>query len=522
MPSMRPRKNLAIVEPGRSHCASSLWLGSSLLLGSSALAAEPGAPPPVEPQREEPAADEPASSEAPKPSWDFALSGYFRAPVMLGVSERPDPDGTGGQRLQLSHAPNRVVDADYNSFEYTRLQEGDWGEIYVTAKRPHVAATLAFMGYWYTWAGYENPRAAWVPAQAWVDLDSDVALGALRPHVNFKGGVFWQRWGMFEKYDTYLFGRFHQAGGALEVQLPLARAEARLVEGFGTHRNGLPDVGTGLTLLHYTHLGLKLGKWLDAGLYHNVSWTRDPALFVAPTTAPVSPPILPGPSGEPGGGPYPAARAADMTVYGADVHLRVPHAGHAWVAASHIDVTNGWALPAIVEVMHSPGAAGIARNYLGYGDDGGTGSGRLTNLAGLYENSSRGLRGQSLGATPDLVLNLFGMLARVERDLVAEATIPDVVTELKWGGDLTLKLLPWLAFMLRYDSVDRDVDADGGAFRVMTPRVTFTTHALSTESIWLQYSRYSYDEDVVLPTSASQPYPNPDRNVVKLQANLSF
>jgi hypothetical protein len=523
---MRPR-NFSSVErrSSRSRYPASLWLGSSLLLGSSALAAEPEAPSPapVEPQRAEPPTDEPASSDPPKPSWDLALSGYFRAPVTVGVSERPNPDGTGGERLQLSHAPNRVVDAGYNSFEYTRLQEGDWAELYVTAKRPHVAASLAFMGYWYTWAGYENPNAAWLPAQAWVDLDSDVTLGPLRPHVSFKGGVFWQRWGMFEKYDTYLFGRFHQAGGALEVQLPFAGGnEARLVEGFGTHRNGLPDVGTGLTLLHYTHLGLKLGRWLDAGVYHNVSWTRDPALFAPPTTAPVSPPITPGPGGEPGGGPYPAARAADMTVYGADIHLRVPHVGHAWIAASRIDVTNGWALPAIVEVMHSPGAAGIATNYLGFGEDGSTGSGTLTNVAWLYEHSLRGLHGEALGATPDLVLNVFGMLARVERRLLADATIPDDVTPLKWGSDLTLKLLPWLAFMLRYDSVDRDADADGGSFRVLTPRLTFTSHALATESVWLQYSRYFYDDDVVLLTSASQPYPNPDRNVVKLQANLAF
>src|SRR5690242_363682 len=122
--------------------------------------------------------------------------------------------------------------------------------------------------------------------------------------------------------------------------------------------------------------------------------------------------------------------------------------------------------------MHSPGAAGIARNYLGYGDDGGTGSGTLTNFAWLYENSLRGLRGEAPGATPDIGLELFGMLARVERDLIAEATVPDAVTELKWGSDVTLELEPWLAFMLRYDSVDRDVGAEGGAFHVITPRVT--------------------------------------------------
>jgi hypothetical protein len=76
--------------------------------------------------------------------------------------------------------------------------------------------------------------------------------------------------------------------------------------------------------------------------------------------------------------------------------------------------------------------------------------------------------------------------------------------------------------MMRYDTVDLDAESDGRAFRVLTPRVIFTSHVLSTENIWLQYSRYYYDDDVRLVTSSSQPYPNPDRNVIKLQANMSF
>jgi hypothetical protein len=349
-----------------------------------------------------------------------------------------------------------------------------------------------------------------------------VKLGGYTPHVELKGGVFWQRWGTFEKYDTYLFGRFHQAGAALELQLPLGGAEARLVGGVGTNRNGAPGVATGLTLLHYAHAGLKYGKVLDVGLYHNSSWTRDPTLFLPPVTVPATPLPAPGPEGEPGGGPYSDAREAHMDVYGADVHLRLPRVGHAWVAVSRIGVENGWALPGIVEVMHSPGGSGLANNYLGYGELGSTGSGTLTNLAVWYESSLRELRGQSASTLPNLALNAFGMLTHVRRDLLPEATIADRVTQLKWGSDLTLKMLPWLAAMLRYDSVDLDADADGRAFRVLTPRVIFTSHVMSTESIWLQYSRYFYDDDVLLETSASQPYPNPDRHVVKLQANLSF
>jgi hypothetical protein len=501
------------------------------LVGASALAQDakgdvtPEAASAPERTKGEATGDEKASDgeDVPKPSWDVSISGYFRAPIMLGVSHRPDPERPGGPRhLQLTYAPNRLVDADYDSFGYTRLEESDWAEVYVTAKRPHVEATVAFMGGWYGWAGYGNANAGWLPAQAWVGLNTDIALGALKPHVDLKGGVFWQRWGMFEKYDTYLFGRFHQAGAAVEAHLPFAGgAEARFVEGFGTNRNGAEEVGTGLTLLHYAHLGVRYKKRFDLGLYYNSSWARDPTLFVPGDMTADSLEGL-GPNGEPGGGNYADARAAHMNVFGADLNLRLPHVGHAWVAASHIDVTNGWALPNIVEVMHSPGGLGVAQNYLGWGEAGSSGSGTVTNLALLYENSLRGLAAEPEGGWPDLALGVFGMLARARRDLLPGAVLADDLTQLKCGTDLTLKLYPWLAFMLRYDSVDLDTAHSGRAFRVITPRVTFTSHVLSTESIWLQYSRYFYDDDVVLETSPSQPYPNPDKHVVKLQANLSF
>lgn len=444
---------------------------------------------------------------------------------MLGLSNRPDPSGTSTTKhWQITHAPNRLLDANYNAFSYTRLQEGDWAEVYVTAKRPHIAATVALMGYWYAWAGYENPNAGWLPAQAWVELDSDVGEGALQPHLKLQAGIFWQRWGMFEKYDTYMFGRFHQAGAALDAELPLAGtdAELRLVEGFGTNRNGAPGVGTGLTLLHYTHVGVRVGKVLDAGIYYNTSWTADPSLFVGSGTAPEqATAVAPGPNGEPGGGSFAQARDARVDVYGADLHLRVPHAGHGWLAASRIHVENGWALPGIVEVVHSPGGLGLANNYLAYGDVGSSGSGSLFNIGALYENSVQGLAGAPEGSWPDLALSAFGMLVNTHRDLAPEAVVSSTLNQLKWGSDLTLKLVPWLAFMLRYDSVDLDTNASGHAFRIVTPRVTFTSHILSTESIWLQYSRYFYDE-LSLETSATQPYARPDLHVIKLQANLSF
>jgi hypothetical protein len=463
-----------------------------------------------EPEQEaKPAA--PAGSAPAASPWQISFTGYFRAPMMISTSRRSDPANPASkERTQLVYAPNRLVDANYSSFGFTRLQEGDWGEAYLTAKKDHVAATIAFMGYWYSWSGYEYPGSSWAPAQGWVTLDSDVKLGPLTPHVEFKGGVFWQRWGMFGKYDTYVFGRFHQSGEALQVDLPInSDLQLRLVHGFGVNRGGSPSAGTGVTLLNYLHAALSYQKLATLGVYYNDSWTKDPTLFTGPAPA--------------GGGPYVDAQDGDMRVLGADIDVTLPVYGHLWLAGSHIKVKNGWSLSQTVEILHSPGGAGIANNYLAFGQTGSTGTGTLTSLALLYENSLSNLQGRADNPIlPDLTLNLFGMMVNANRDLVPGATISDELNQLKWGADLTLTTLPWLAFMLRYDSVDLDTDNDGFDYGVITPRVTFFSHFLSSENIWIQYSRYFYGDNIALPTSPTQPYSQPDENVIKLQANMSF
>jgi hypothetical protein len=500
--------------------ASLACVGFSLIAARAA--AQDPAPPPLD--AEQPAqadADQappksttdeaPAQEKKPEESgWQTSLSGYFRAPLMFGISRRQEPGGTPDQRsTQVVYAPNRLVDANYSSFGYTRLQESDWAEVYVTAKKDHVSATVAFMGYWYAWAGYEHGNAVWMPAQGWVTLDSDFRLGSLKPHVELKGGVFWQRWGMFEKYDTYLYGRFHQVGGALDLSANVTPDwKVSLTGGLGGNRNGSPDDGTGLTLMQYARAGLTFRKSADVGAYYSGTWTRDPTLFTGDDPV--------------GGGPYVEAKAANMTVAGADVKLEQAPFGKLWAAFSYIDVDNGWALPQIVEVMHSPGAAGIAENYLGYGQPGSSGSGHMYNVAAEYDQSLNSLQGASEDKVPNLAWSLFGLMADSHRDLAPEATIPERLTQLKWGTDLTLTTLPWLAFVLRYDQVHLDLDDAGNTFHVLTPRVVFFSHVLSSESIWIQYSRYFYGSEIALPITDTQPYPTPDRNVVKLQANMSF
>lgn len=462
--------------------------------------------------------------------------------MILGLSSRLDPPNTGGEKsAQVVFGPNRLVDAGYYSFGFTRLNEGDWAEIYLTEKRKHVAATVAFMGWWYQDAGNGQPFANQMPAQGFITLDSDVDLGAIKPHVELKMGIFWKKYGNIDKYDTYLFGRTHIMGEYLSIDLPAGSdLNFQIVDGFGTARdgffktnivsvpvdtnndgttdvNGLAQTGdnlsnfssaTGLTLVHYLHLGANYKKMLSVGLNYNDSWTKDPTLFTGSDAASVAKGSL---------GDYAKAKEADMTLLGADVDVTLPVAGHLWLAFSYIDITNGWALAQGVEVMHSPGGQGIAKNYMGS-----NGSGSMLNFAFLYENSLSVLQGKSRGAIlPDVTFNLFGMMASASRDLEATDSIEKKLLQFKWGADAKVDFLSWLAFMLRYDWVNVDMDQSGCVFGVLTPRVILSSHFLSNETIYLQYSRYFYGDKMTL---ASGTYAGsvPDANVIKMQATIGW
>ena len=92
--------------------------------------------------------------------------------------------------------------------------------------------------------------------------------------------------------------------------------------------------------------------------------------------------------------------------------------------------------------------------------------------------------------------------------------------------------------MLRGDFVNYDLDHPGYVFASVTPRLIISSHFLSTERIYLQYSRYIYGDKMTLagqwpwaaPLAAGNdvlqggPYSGmtPDKNVVKLQAEVAF
>ena len=496
---------------------------------SEATPAEPAAPV-VVPDVVEPDSNadmevnaEEEEAEAEEPSgWEMDFHGYFRAPLAVSINSRPDPDNTDGdESVQGTFGSNHLVDGNlqgYYSFGFTRLQEGDWAEVLITAKRKHVAATVGMMGWWYQFVGKGNTDAILWPGLGYVTLDTDFNLGSIRPNIELKTGAFLSVYGANGIYDTYIFGRTHLIGESLKLTLPINdNFQLAITHGFGGNKNGVvaDSDATAVTLAHYLTIAMNIVQKVDVGVYYNSSWSHDPSHYEAGGTELNNGAPLP---------EYEEWRKARMRTIGADVHLRLPRFGHLWAAYSHIALKNGWALSETVEIMHSAGGNGLASNYMGA-----SGSGSMNNLTWQYENSVQNIRGAGTGKDfPDLTLTVFGMMAATTRDLEDGETIDEQLNQVKGGADLTFWPQKWVGIMFRYDGVNVNLDANGDGnkeytYHVFTPRVVFKSNFLSNESIWFQLSKYSYGKDAVDHFAAANgTYDSPDELVFKMQANMSW
>ncbi|MBN2527502.1 MAG: hypothetical protein JXR76_14000 [Deltaproteobacteria bacterium] len=522
---------LAQVEDGEGDAAGDATASgeASLSLGGDAAAdadaeAE-AAPPPPEPEAAPaPVATEadnapaeeaaPAADETPwYKNWTTEWHGYVRAPAGFSIARRPDPnDPDGDDKIQSTYLARHLVDSGYDTFAFTRLQETEWAEILLTAKHDHIAATVALMGSYYQFVGAGNPNGSVSPGLGFLTLDTDFNLGSIRPNIALTMGAFLKVFGGFGIYDTYMFQRSHLMGEQVELTLPISDGfKLTLTQGFGLNKNGLfatPAYGNddgnndndtiSANLSHYVAAVMNVGGKADIGVYYNSSWTNDPShIEVGATPA-----------------AFEDVQDARMRVIGADVHLRLPRFGHLWAAFSHIAVTNGGFLSGGIEVLHSPnGGANLATNYL---PTSATQSGAVNAVAWLYENSLQGLMGGDKGnAFPDLTFEIFGMMASSKGDDVPDGA-EDSMMQIKGGADVAFWPTSWMAMMLRYDGVNLD---EAGKIKVITPRLIFTSHFLSSEQLWFQVSKYIYDDDI---KDGSGMADGPDALVFKMQAVMSF
>lgn len=475
-------------------------------------------------------------ADQPKKAWEFGFQGYFRAPIALGISNRPDPnDPTGSPKPQISYGPNRTVDANYFSFAYTRLQEQDWVELFATAKSKHAEATVGWMGYWLSGAGFRNPDAAWLPGIAYLTINTDFEVGKIKPNIALSAGAWWPKFGRLEKYDTYTLAQYRQIGEQLKLTIPFSEdISVALVQGFGTGRDGsynpldpvFYQARVGANLIEYLHLQFNYKKLLEIGLHQNLQFTLDPNLALQA-------------SGEKS---FTNVREASLMTIGGEAKVSLPRVGSLWVSPSLVTIKNGWALgQAGVEVVHGLSPGGLAENYLAWtgSPSNSTGSGRLFNLGFLYENTLANVLGEIDGAAPRVKFSAFGLLVDSKFDLPEGSSLPwNGITSFKWGADLEYNPWKWLGIMGRFDSVNYQMNHPGYIFSAITARVSFYSDYLSGERIYLQYSRYRYGDNMTL--AGLWPWNSPlvagahiiqggvyagsipDMDVVKIQADIRF
>jgi hypothetical protein len=477
------------------------------------------------------------------------LSGYFRAPMAMGISSRPAPDTAdqdpnspthgkliGPPQTQIAYGPNRTIDANYFSFAYTRLQEQDWAEFFIHAKKKHVDAALGWMGYWYQSVGFRNPDAGWGPGLAYISLDTDAEVMGRKTNIRGTAGAWWPSFGYIEQYDTYTLGRFRQLGAQLQWTIDYdSDSRAILTGGFGTARDGSFNYGApaffggivALDLLTYWNLDVKVNDNFDIAFHYNTEWTADPNLAQG---------------GIPDLKSYGQVQAAHLTVIGGQLTVKAPRFGRLWISPSIMSIRNGWALnSAGTEVMHSLGGNGIATNYLAWTGSpaDSTGSGTMLNFGFVYENTLTEILAAAPGEWPNLKLSIFGLLANATIDFPSTTSLmQNHINQIKYGASLTWQALPWFGLMGRYDGVNYDRDNPGFVFASGTLRAYIQSHYMSSERIYLQYSEYFYGDkftlngvwpwgqNLVNGSSVLQQGPysgsKPDEHVLKLQAEVAF
>ncbi|HEX5058061.1 MAG TPA: hypothetical protein VFV99_01820 [Kofleriaceae bacterium] len=396
----------------------------------------------------------------------FELHGYARMPLAAQTTPR-EP---------------YLVDNDYylSGFSYTRLYEPDWSELFFSAKRGNYKAEFGLFASLYSdyaSARLENQLGV---AQASVTAKKFLDVEPLTVQL----GVFWDRFGYIEPYDTYVYGRTHQGGVKVAYDLP---GGGRVQTGIGIHQAQLQQ-NLGLTPVAHVAGAYPIPgvPGLELGVYTLRTWTRDKRQLS---------PIKDG----------------TMWVTGLDARYKLPNErGTAYLAFGYYNMDHVLYLAPALEVMHSTGGRGLTENFLGL-DASDDGSGHMYTLAGDVKTH----------ITDRIGARAFGMATWVRSPQVDEMdplANRDRRLYLKWGLEPSYKIIPQLTASARYDRVILDVYDSENSFRVLSPRLTFPLDTWG--ELFFMYSHYWYGDKVRLRPGQVPLETMPDSDVFKLQAQV--
>ncbi len=395
----------------------------------------------------------------------FELHGYARIPLAAQATPR-EPF---------------LVDNDYylSGFAYTRLYEPDWSELFFSASNGNYKAEFGIFASLYS--DYASPE---LENQLGIAQASVTAKHFLdHEPLTVQLGVFWDRFGHLEPYDTYVFGRTHQGGLKVAYDLP---GGGRVQTGLGMHQDQLRQ-NQGLTPIAHLAGSYPVGE-ATLGAYLLRTWTRD--------VRQLSP-----------------IQNGTMYVAGLDARVPIPgDRGEGYLAFAYYDMTKVLYLAPALEVMHSTGGRGLTENVLGL-ESSNDGTGHMYTLAGDVPAK----------ITEDLGLRAFGMATWVRSDQVDEMD-PSINRDrrmyIKWGLEPSYRVHRGVLLAARFDRVIMDLyDAENG-FRVLSPRIAFPLEKWG--ELAFQYSHYWYGDKVALRAGQVPLVTEPDRNVFKLQAQVAW
>lgn len=468
-------------------------------------------------------------------TWEMTYSGYFRAPMRVGMGTDPVRGGT------TLHSPV-IPDDQYSSWQFSPHNKKDWAEMFFTMGNGVVSGTVAIQGFQFTDAAWAEKSANFGIGQGWVEINSDLGFENIK--FNAKVGSHWNRYGragVYDagEYDTYLFGRTHVMGGTARMDIDLDGTTLGIEAGFGANRPN-PEMfnRARFTTLGHLHAFLDLDDIeFTAHLLH--AWA-------AQEVTPLYPNVLPGSNcgggaqctpvdqaaGFPGGvdgingvfGPeYPNG---SQTIVGLDARLDLGLAGYLYAGYSHQFLSNALTVGNAVESIHSLGASnytlGIVDNYLESpfcpaGAAPATTAGGVPNGSCSNGDGSVGtiLAQYELGLAnfdvfegdQDLRFKLYGMLNFVsvsDREVqflqpiadAANVNVDDIrqngTMKMKFGIDTEFFATDWLSAGLRFDRLSPHSKVPEHTFMILSPRITFRSQMVTREQISIQYSRYLY------------------------------
>ncbi len=457
-----------------------------------------------------PGGTQPSTSPPTSPGdWRFGFHGMFTMPMVLGFNTREEPEP--GQSKTVIHAPP-VIPGDRETFSYTGVTPTPYVQLNFSYGNSIVTANVQVLAHQASVSsGFFDAASQRGINDAYFTVTPNMKSDKVSLKMHF--GAFSNRYGMAGEYDqgrysTPLIFRTNGVGGNTIAHLRVAKhVVLGLEHGIQSQSNAAPpdlvpdlwngfaNPNAGSSIVNHIHAGAHIAETATIGLHYGSAFSRDERATGALT-----------PDGTIG-------------LMGADLRLTMGRFGHLYVAASRVDAKYAGTVSSIIEILNTPGGAGLIENYLG---DQSEGNGALTIFGGQYDLSVGRLVSYPVpfyGDGPDIVVSLFGMSVGVESD----DDRADGVQKTKFGGEASYSLLSWFAASARFDQVIPNMNETRYSYIAMSPRLIFRTDWQSNDQLSLQYTRFIHGALTTTRTGAPprvDPFVKPDDDVVSLSASM--